>query len=148
MPYEIVSCPEKLFAGLSARTSNRDPRMAESIGGLWQRLFSLPPICNRIGANFYGIYYGYENGVAGMYHVMAGVEVSASGTLPDGVSAVKVPAGRYARFQAPGGPEAAGPLWQEVWGTKLDRAFTGDYEEYAPAGETPLLSIYIALRPE
>lgn len=147
MSYECVRLDEKMIAGVSARTSNQDPRMGEIIGGLWQKLFTLPPLPGRIGGNTYGVYSSYDNGTAGAYTVTAGVEVEAVSDC-SAQTLLRIPAGDYAMFSAPGGPEAAAGLWREIWSAPLDRAFTCDFEEYlaGPDGTPAEIRIYIALR--
>ena len=39
MNYEIVNLEEKIIVGVSAITSNEDPKMEKVIGGLWEKLY-------------------------------------------------------------------------------------------------------------
>ncbi len=39
MNYEIVNLDKKTIVGVSAVTSNEDPKMGEVIGGLWEKLY-------------------------------------------------------------------------------------------------------------
>lgn len=147
MAYECVKLDGKTIAGVSARTSNQDPRMGETIGALWEKFFKLPPIPGRVSSNAYGVYSNYENGTEGAYMVTAGVE-TADRTDSLAETVLRIPRGKFARFSAPGGPGAASDIWGEIWSTPLDRAFTCDFEEYVagPDGTPAELRIYIALR--
>lgn len=147
MAYECVKLEGKTIAGVSVRTSNQDPRMGETIGALWEKFFRLPPIPGRIGSNAYGVYSNYENGTEGAYMVTAGVEIAQREAGP-AETVLRIPSGTFARFSAPGGPEAAADIWREIWSAPLDRAFTCDFEEYVagPDGTPAELRVYIALR--
>lgn len=146
MSYERVNLEARTVAGYSARTSNSDPKMGEIIGGLWQRLFQSPPAPRLDDGETYGVYSHYENGTEGCYTVTAALPVPKDCALPPEATLHKLPAGPYAVFSAPGGPEAAAALWQEVWAAPLERAFTYDFEEYSTDGKGGRLRIYIALR--
>lgn len=151
MQYEIVTLPEKTVVGFQARTSNASPDMQSVIGILWQKLFagdtfsSIPCKCNDRSI---GLYSGYS--ADGMeYDVTVGCEVKDASALPQGMVSSVIPAGRYAKFSALGDDvDTVAKLWGEIWNTPLDRAFTGDFEEYfpAPEGEEREIHIYIALR--
>lgn len=151
MQYEIVTLPAKTMIGFRARTSNNSPDMQKTIGGLWQALFSgdaYERIANKSNDHSIGLYSGYS--ADGMeYDVTVGCEVARALTLPQGMVAAGIPAGRYAKFAAYGDDvDTVAKLWGEIWSMPLDRAFTGDFEEYfpAPEGAKREIHIYIALR--
>lgn len=144
MSYQHMGLEAKTLAGFSARTSNHDPEMGKIIGEIWQRLFQAVP--DAAAGETYGVYSDYENGTEGRYTVTAAVPASEGRALPPGAGVLNLPAGSYAVFSAPGGPEAAAALWQEIWAAPLNRAFTYDFERYSAGPDGPQLQIYIALR--
>ena len=76
MNYEIVNLEEKVVVGVSAITSNSDPKMGEIINGLWEKLYQggvNAAIKNKINEYAIGLYSDYEND---KYCVTAGNEVS------------------------------------------------------------------------
>ena len=151
MQYEVVTLPRKTLVGFQARTSNNSPDMQSAIGKLWQILFTgdtfgnIPRKCND---HSIGLYSGYSPDYM-EYDVTVGCEVEDGSTVPVGMAAASIPAGRYAKFEAFGDDvDTVGKMWGEIWNMPLERAYTGDFEEYfpAPEGEKAMIHIYIALR--
>ena len=68
--------------------------------------------------------------------------------LPEGLTVKRIPAGRYAKFIVKGDMhQAVSDFWQALWTMDLDRAYTGDYEEYQNSDmEQAEIHMYIALR--
>ena len=150
MQYEVVTLLAKTMVGFQARTSNSSPDMQNVIGGLWQALFSgdaYERIVSKSNDRSIGLYSGYSaDGIE--YDVTVGCEVEDASALPQGMVAAMIPAGRYAKFAALGDDvDAVAKLWGEIWNMPLDRAYTGDFEEYfpAPEGEKRAIHVYIAL---
>lgn len=129
MNYEIVSLEEKVVVGVSAITSNDDPKMGEVIGGLWEKLYQggvNAAIKNKMNEYAIGLYSDYSNN---QYCVTAGNEVSKAEN--DELTVKIIPAGKYAKFSVHGHMEiAVAKAWGEIWQMDLDRSFTGDFEEY------------------
>ncbi len=151
MQYEVVTLLAKTMVGFQARTSNSSPDMQNVIGGLWQALFSgdaYESIVGKSNDRSIGLYSGYSaDGIE--YDMTVGCEVEDASALPQGMVAAMIPAGRYAKFAALGDDvDTVAKLWGEIWNMPLDRAYTGDFEEYfpAPEGENRAIHIYIALR--
>ena len=64
MNYEIVNLEEKIIVGVSAITSNEDPKMEKVIGGLWEKLYQdgiNKIIKNKVNEYAIGLYSDYEN---------------------------------------------------------------------------------------
>lgn len=146
MNYEIVNLEQKTVVGVSAITSNSDPKMGAVIGGLWEKLYqggvnSL--IKNKVNEYAIGLYSDYSND---QYCVTAGNEVSKSEN--EELTTKIIPAGKYAKFSVHGHMEkAVAEAWGEIWKMDLDRSFTGDFEEYLTSDwENADIDIYIALR--
>ena len=146
MNYEIVNLDKKTIVGVSAVTSNEDPKMGEVIGGLWEKLYMggvNAEIKNKINEYAIGLYSDYSNG---KYCVTAGNEVSKAEN--DDLTVKTIPAGRYAKFSVHGHMEkAVAEAWGEIWTTELERSFTGDFEEYLNSDwENADIDIYVALK--
>ena len=146
MNYEIVNLDPKIVVGVSAITSNNDPKMGEVIGGLWEKLYQggvNVKIRNKVNEHAIGLYSDYLND---QYCVTVGNEVSESEN--DEMTVKRIPAGRYAKFSVHGHMEkAVAEAWGEIWKMDLDRSFTGDFEEYLNSDwENADIDIYIALK--
>jgi predicted transcriptional regulator YdeE len=146
MDYEIVSLKQKTIVGVSASTSNFDPKMGEVIGGLWEKLYQggvNAAIKNKMNTYAIGLYSDYLNN---QYCVTVGNEVTAPEN--DELTIKIIPAGRYAKFSVHGHMEkAVAEAWEEIWKMDLERSFTGDFEEYLNSDwENADIDIYIALK--
>ncbi|SET29892.1 Predicted transcriptional regulator YdeE, contains AraC-type DNA-binding domain [Natronincola peptidivorans] len=146
MNYEVVNLEEKIVVGVSAITSNADPKMGEIIGGLWEKLYQggvNATIKNKANQYAIGLYSDYSKDT---YCVTAGNEVSKAENQE--LTVKIIPAGRYAKFSVHGHMEkAVAEAWNEIWKMDLDRSFTGDFEEYLNSDwENANIDIYIALK--
>lgn len=151
MNYEVVTLEEKIVVGVSAITSNNDPKMGEIIGGLWDKLYNDSDgvgagIKNKIDQFAIGLYSDYAGGVDGEFCVTAGNQVSKAEN--DSLSVKIIPAGKYAKFAVHGNMEkAVADAWGKIWQLPLDRTFTGDFEEYLNCDfENADINIYIAIK--
>ena len=151
MEYEILDMNEKIIAGLCARTNNSASDMSQVIGGLWTRLYgeglhlSMP---NKANDKSVVLYSDYASDASGDYDITVGFEVTTDDRLPEGLTVKRIPAGRYAKFIVKGDMhQAVSDFWQALWTMDLDRAYTGDYEEYQNSDmEQAEIHMYIALR--
>lgn len=144
--YEIVTLEEKIVVGVSATTSNSDPKMGEIIGGLWEQLYQggvNAAIKNKINEYAIGLYSDYEDD---KYCVTAGNEVSEADN--EELTVKIIPSGKYAKFSVHGNMEkAVAEAWGEIWQMNLHRSFTGDFEEYLNSDfDNADIDIYIALK--
>lgn len=146
MNYEIVNLEQKIVVGVSAITSNNNPKMGEVIAGLWVKLYEggvHSMIKNKVNEYAIGLYSDYSND---QYCVTAGNEVSKADN--DQLTVKIIPAGKYAKFSIHGHMQTAvAKAWGEIWQMDLDRSFTGDFEEYLNSDwENADIDIYIALK--
>ena len=146
MNYEIVNLEQKTVVGVSAITSNADPRMGEVISGLWEKLYqggANAAIKNKMNEHAIGLYSDYSDD---QYCVTAGNEVSKPEN--DELTVKIIPRGKYAKFSVHGHMEkAVAEAWSEIWKMDLARSFTGDFEEYLNSDwENSDIDIYIALK--
>ena len=148
---EIVTLPERRFAGISLRTRNgADPDNPEdTIGALWGRFW------NEVAPSFQketccGVYTDYESDQNGMYRISATVELEPAEEVPDGLEVVSVPAGRYMVFRETGQmPDIVMDTWQRIWDhfeepeQTMKRTFVGDVEVYPSDTE---VVVYIGIQ--
>ena len=146
MNYEIVNLEQKTVVGISAVTSNADPKMCKIIGDLWGKLYQggvNASIKNKINEYAIGLYSDYSDD---KYCVTVGNEVSKAENQE--LTVKIIPAGRYAKFSIHGHmQEAVAKAWGEIWKMDMDRSFTGDFEEYLNSDwDNADINIYIALK--
>jgi predicted transcriptional regulator YdeE len=62
---------------------------------------------------------------------MIGCEVTKAERIPEGVAVARIPSQTYAVFTAQGPmPDSILGIWMSIWGTKLPRTYTFDFEQY------------------
>lgn len=149
MEYEIVTLPEKIVAGLSARTNNTSPEMGSVISGLWERFYQegvYPSIPGKVNNKALGIYTDYAGDEKADYTVLVGCEVTAE-PQNKSYSLCRIPAGRYAKFIVRGDVvKAVSNAWLEIWRMGLPRRFQCDFEEYQDGCmEDAEVHIYVGL---
>lgn len=148
MDYKVVELKEKKILGVSARTGNGKPDMQQVIGGLWNDYYGngvCQSIESKVSEHAFGIYSDYENDT---YKVTVGAEVKEFPEDLRNLSQLIIPAGKYACFHVFGDQvKAVSEAWNEIWGTKLERTFTGDFEEYVSFdGVNAAVDIYVAVK--
>lgn len=156
MNYEIVRLEEKTAAVLTARTNNSSPEMGNIIGVLWQKFYSeevFSKLTNRADAYALGIYTEYSSDEKGDYTAAVGCAVDNADCLPEGMRAIKIPAGKYAVFSITGEMDTSGQLaaiqrlWRELWDMNLERSYICDFEEYRSADpKFADIRVYIGLK--
>lgn len=146
--------------GIAVRTSNREQATpARPIGTLWERLFKegvLGAIPNKADGKIVALYTEYASDKDGEYTYVLGARVSKVETLPAGMVAKNVPAGRYALFTSDEGPvqKVVVAMWRRVWETPIsalggDRAYKADFEVYDERARNPadsVVDLYIGVR--
>lgn len=146
MNYEIVNLEEKIIVGVSAITSNDDPKMGQVIGELWEKLYQgeiNKIIKNKANEYAIGLYSDYEDN---KYCVTVGNEVSR--VENEELVVKKIPSGKYAKFFIEGHMQkAVAEAWSEIWQMDLERSYKADFEEYLNSDyDNAKINIYIALR--
>lgn len=154
-PPTVEECPERLVVGRRIRTSNdREMIPGEGrIGATWEAFeeaggVAAIPNTTDEGTGV-GVYTDYDGEGTGEYALVIGAEVTSFDAIPDDHVAIRVPAGRYARFAVDGPvPDGIIETWGRIWNwfesnDELERAFTTDYERY-PKGKAP--AIYVAVK--
>lgn len=138
--------------GVSVRTSNAAETDADTsqVGRLWQRFFDENVSRRTPGAVpglIAGVYLNYERAGEAEYDMILGPVVNRIDSVPDGLTYVEVPGGRYLAFPVQGMPPTATlEAWSriEAWfaaGQAFRRAFTFDIELYRPGVTEILVSV-------
>ncbi|HEX5677282.1 MAG TPA: GyrI-like domain-containing protein [Alcanivorax sp.] len=132
----------KTVAGIQVRTNNDLEMHAEDsrLSRIWEKFHdeglahSIPD--KAAGSPVYGVYTEFDDGVAGDYSVLAGVEVTDEEKVPEEYATATLEAGDYLVFQGRGKmPDTVIETWGQVWhhfeGEEApERAFLTDYEVY------------------
>ncbi|MCE2985090.1 MAG: GyrI-like domain-containing protein [Burkholderiales bacterium] len=156
----LVQHPGFMASGIEVRTSNAeesDPAQAR-INRQWHQFYRqgipLDLSANAENGRVVGIYSHYENGAHGHYTVLAGVQLRRGVASPPEYVTIKVSAGEYIVFKAPGfGSRAVITCWSAIWdffsrgehelAGRYERAFTADFEVY---GDPEYVSIYVSVK--
>jgi predicted transcriptional regulator YdeE len=153
--WNMTTVDEVQVIGIEARTSNAKEMTAEGvIGKQWARFTKdglLARIPNKIDSAIVALYTDYESDKDGAYTFVLGARVSSAASVPPGMVARKVPAGRYAEFTSERGPaeRVVYETWKRIWAAPLDRAYKTDFELYderAAAPRNTQMSIYVGVR--
>lgn len=159
---EITNKAEIKLIGISTRTNNRNEMDAKSAkigvtaGYYWENNIA-SQIPNRVkpGVTF-AVYTDYESDEKGDYCYFIGEIVSSNENIPEGLSTVSIPPGKYIKFTTEAGqiPSVVVNAWQKIWdmqSTELggERIFRADFEVYDDRAEDPnstILDIYIGIK--
>jgi predicted transcriptional regulator YdeE len=146
--------------GIAVRTSNAEQMTPERpIGKQWERLFKegvLAAIPNKADGNIVALYTEYASDKDGEYTYVLGARVTKVESVPAGMVAKNVPAGRYAMFTSERGPvqTVVVEMWRRVWETPKgalggDRTYKADFEVYDQRAQNPadsVVDLYISVR--
>ncbi len=127
--------------GISVTTNNSvEANPGGQIPKLWQRFFMegiLNRIPDRTDEAIVAVYTKYATDQNGDYTYVLGAKVAHGAKAPEGMVAVKVPAGRYLEFTSAKGPgqEVLPEIWTQIYGYFSEpgspkRAFKTDFERY------------------
>ncbi|PZG14245.1 GyrI-like domain-containing protein [Nonomuraea aridisoli] len=149
---EVTERAELIVVGFAVRTTNveeKDPARAK-LPVLWQRAGApgaFAHVPNRVDENLYAVLTDYESDHNGAFTQIVGTGVRTVPRLPEGMVAVRVPAGQVLRLEVRGPmPQALTDAWQQVVnhsesGGAPSRAFTTDLEVHHPGG----VDLYVAV---
>ena len=157
---KLISQPSFTVIGISGRTTNAQEMSGRgAIGKMWQRLMSeklLEKIPNRADSSILALYTNYESDANGAYTFVLGAKVTSFKTIPSGMIAVKVPAGKYSVLTTDRGPTAKVVLeaWARIWSLSKSqlggqRAYKTDFELYGPEAADPQnaqIQIYVGIK--
>jgi predicted transcriptional regulator YdeE len=155
MEPQLTTTKEIKLIGTEVRTTNKeemDPTSAK-IPGLWGRFFQ-EQVAEKIpnkkaGGVLLGVYTKYESDYTGPYSLIVGTEVNSLDAIPEGMTALTIPAGKYLVFAVEGPmPKALVDTWIQIWSYFSDtshnqRAYSTDYEVHHGNDNA---DIYIAVK--
>ncbi|GAA3102663.1 MULTISPECIES: GyrI-like domain-containing protein [Nonomuraea] len=148
----VTERAELIVVGFVVRTTNADemdPARAK-LPGLWQRAGApgaFAHVPGRVDENLYAVLTDYESDHHGAFTQIVGTGVRTVPRVPEGMVAVRVPAGPAMKLEVRGQmPQALIDTWQQVWkhtesGGTPARAFTTDLEVHHPDG----VDLYLAV---
>jgi len=154
--FTVKKLPARIVMGIKRRTSNADGRSVADIPACWQEFMTknmAAKITNRTKTPaFFAVYSEYDSDWTGEYSYLIGSEVSKADIVPEGLAVTRIPAQTYALFKAAGPmPDAILEVWMSIWGSKLPRAYTCDFEQYDARFTRPEnkeIDVYIAINEE
>lgn len=146
--------------GIAARTNNAKEAGPDGIiGKQWGRFFGegvAAKIPDRADENIVAVYTDYASDVNGDYTFLLGVRVTKADSVPDGMVAKTVPAGRYAVFTSERGQvqRVVVDTWKRIWATPKtalggERSYKSDFELYDQRARNPadsVVEIHIGVR--
>lgn len=156
----LIQEREFTVVGISARTTNAREMSDEGvIGKQWARFIRdglLDTIPNRADSNLVAVYTDYESDHNGAYTFILGAKVSSAASVPSGMVAKRVPAGKYAVFTTERGPveKVIPESWAHINSLPKsapggDRTYQADFELYGPGAADPRnaqVDIYVGIR--
>jgi predicted transcriptional regulator YdeE len=161
VPPRIVEGKGLFVIGIEARTNNaREMTNAGFIPKQWGKFFGegvLARIPNKVDPAIYAVYTDYASDRNSGYTFVIGAKVSDTATIPAGMIAKTVPAGKYSVItSARGAVQNVVPqAWQQIWSSEDKaqlggtRSYKADYEIYDQRSRDPQdsqLDIYIGIR--
>ena len=140
--------------GISVRTTNENGQSAKDIGKLWNKFMAegiLDKIPNKIDNTIYSIYTEYESDHTKPYTTILGCKVENIDEIPNGMVALTIKGGNYAKFISKGDltKGAVYKEWTKIWNTDLNRKYTTDFEVYGEKAQNPTnaeVEIFVALK--
>jgi len=150
---EIIGQKEFYVVGVSVRTTNENGQSQKDIGGLWTRVMNdnlLQDIEDKASADTYCVYTDYETDYMGPYTAVIGCKVNSPDNIPAGFVGITIAAGKYRVYSLAGKfPENIHEAWMEIWNSKVERAYTADFDLYsanAKSFEETEAKIYLAIK--
>lgn len=150
MSVTIENQNKKFFIGLELRTNNAECSLA--MPSHKDRFFkeNIPSkIPGKINGNILALYTDYEGDHTKPYSWILGCEVSNLDEIPEGLVGKVIPESKYAVYTTQGDfPQGLIAAWQNIWKSKLPRAYTSDFEVYRSSfhpQNDPEVKVYIAL---
>ena len=119
---------------LESKTINLNGKSGIDISKLWEQfekeqIYSKIP--NKVNNEIVAVYFDYDGDYNEPFSYLIGCEVTDGTDAPQGLKKITIPKENYRKFIAKGKmPDCIGEAWYKIWDTKLDRAYTFDFEIY------------------
>jgi predicted transcriptional regulator YdeE/general stress protein 26 len=152
--FETVTLEPVSIMGIAVRTSNLVQQSTNDIGNLWKRFWDediMSKIPGKTSNVLYAVYTEYEGDAMAPYTMVIGCPVRSTDNIPEGMKAVVIEGGRYAKTIVEGNL-SEGIIqqgWMKVWQSKLDRKYQADFEYYKCDGSDPdhaEVDIFVGIR--
>jgi AraC family transcriptional regulator len=144
---EFVTRPAFTVAGMPYRGKNEYGEIARMWVVFMPRSAEIP--ARRHPDQAYGVIYGFDNST-GVMDYLAGVEVTESRDLPDGMISLEIPAQTYAVFECtlPTLMQTMGQIYGEWlpasgYGRADGPEFEFYDERYNPQSSEPVMAVYV-----
>jgi predicted transcriptional regulator YdeE len=138
---------------LGKKTSNENGLSAIDCGALWTAFDEgdyFEKITEKISEEILAVYYQYEGDYTQPFTYFIGCKVSPGFTLPDGLTALTIPASKYQRIAAKGKlPDCLVETWQKIWASTIPRSYRFDFEVYDERSqdwENAEVDVFLSLR--
>jgi len=151
--------PGFLVIGIETNTTNAKEATADGvIPQQWERFFRegiQAKIPDKVGSNIYAVYSDYASDHNGEYTYVIGGMVKDGTAPPEGMVAIRIPAGQYTVLTTDKGPlpKVVPGTWQKIFKLeedgKLKRAYRTDFEIYDQRAQDPQngqVDIYIGIK--
>ena len=155
MEPKLTTRKENKLIGIAVRTTNQQEMTGATakIPGLWGRFFQeqvADKIANKTAlGSMLAAYTRYESDYSGAYDLVVGREVNSLDSIPERMTGLTIPAGKYLLFTARGPmPKALIDTWGLIWNyfsksSEYRRSYTTDYEVHHADDK---VDIYIAVK--
>jgi len=158
---KTVDQKEFTMIGISARTNNAQEAAGNGvIPKQWAKFYKegiLDKIPNKADPVIYVVYTDYASDRDGDYNYIIGAKVSDVSTVPAGMVARKISAGKYAVVTSERGPipKIIVDAWQRIWSLEDQaqlggkRAYKTDFEVYDQRAQNPQdsqIEIYVGVK--
>lgn len=156
MGYNVNNTLEKKVAGFYIRTTNKNGQSIKDQSEFWEGFFT-KGLDNKIinkksPVEILGVYFDYTGDYTGEYSFLIGYEVDDFKDIPEEVTTLTIPSGKFALFtdkEKRSIGEKVGLLWTEIWNTKIERIYDKDFEIYkldSMNSENPRVDIYVGIK--
>jgi predicted transcriptional regulator YdeE len=119
---------------LGKPTTNENGQSNIDCGQLWQKFESekyFDNIPNKKSNDILAVYHNYEGDFTQPFSYFIGCEVPADTPVPEGLTRLIIPGGKFQKFVAKGKmPDCIAAGWKDIWNSGIDRAYNADFEVY------------------
>jgi len=150
---EIVEQQAFYVSGISIRTINHDGQSKKDMMALWARFMDgniLQQFKGLASEDIYCVYTDYESDYTGYYTAVLGRKVASLTQIPEGFTAIAIPAGKYKIYNLSGKcPQNVLDGWQHIWDSGTDRKYSADFDVYTPnvlSFDDSDVKIYLAIK--
>lgn len=130
------------IVGISTITSNEAAFSQNTIGKLWETFLKTSikeKLTGISSTSIFAVYSDYEDGYKGKYKITIGYAVKDVDKIPEGLTTVTIPAGKYKIFKSKSqAPEDIINTWKMIWqidSTIFQPNFVTTFEEYKDNNE-------------